>query len=132
MKQSLKPYLFWAPRIMCILLALFLGLFAFDVFEEGYGVWKTILALLIHLTPTWIVLLVLIISWRREWIGGTLFLALGIFYIAIIRDQPWIAYLVLSGGAFVIGALFLYNWFHRHELREQRPHIPEDENLNQS
>jgi len=31
-------------------------LFALDVLSEGYGFWKTLLALLIHLVPVYIVL----------------------------------------------------------------------------
>ena len=62
-----KPLLFWTPRVLCLLFAVFLSLFALDVFNEGYGFWKTILALLMHLIPTWIVLAILAISWRWEW-----------------------------------------------------------------
>lgn len=57
-----KGLLFWTPRILCLLFAVFLSLFALDVFTEGYGFWKSILALLIHLIPTWIVLVILAVS----------------------------------------------------------------------
>ena len=77
MKTPLKQLLFWTPRILCFLFAAFISTFAADVFGEGYGFWKTILALLIHLIPTWIVLVILAISWRWEWVGGILFTALG-------------------------------------------------------
>ena len=65
-----KPLLFWTPRVLCLLFAVFLSLFALDVFNEGYGFWKTILALFMHLVPTSIVLAVLAISWRWEWAGA--------------------------------------------------------------
>ena len=44
MKRPVKRTLFWAPRILCILFAVFVSLFALDVFGEGYGFWETILA----------------------------------------------------------------------------------------
>ena len=40
-----KSLLFWTPRALCFLFALFLGLFAMDVFGEGRGVWGTVVAL---------------------------------------------------------------------------------------
>jgi hypothetical protein len=61
-----KQLLFWSPRILCLLFAAFISIFAADVLGEGYGFWKTILALLIHLIPTWLVLIVLAVSWRRR------------------------------------------------------------------
>ena len=60
---------------------MFLSLFALDVFSEGYGFWETILALLIHLIPVYIVVIVLVIAWRREWVGAVLFNALALFYL---------------------------------------------------
>ena len=48
MKRALKQGLVWTPRILGILFAVFLNLFALDVFGEDHGFWKTILTLLIH------------------------------------------------------------------------------------
>ena len=70
MNKPTKRLLFWTPRIMCILFAVFVSLFAFDVFGEGYGFWKTLLALLMHLIPTGIILIgvLFLLNWpcRRE------------------------------------------------------------------
>ncbi len=41
MKRPMKQFLFWSPRVLTILFALFLSLFALDVFGEGYGFWAT-------------------------------------------------------------------------------------------
>ena len=65
MHASVKRVLFWAPRILCILFAIFLSVFALDVFSEGYGFWQTIGALLLHLVPTFIVVIALLIGWRH-------------------------------------------------------------------
>ena len=45
MRQPVKRLLFWMPRILGILVAAFVSIFAFDVFGEGYTVWETIAAL---------------------------------------------------------------------------------------
>jgi len=118
MKRSVKRLLFWAPRILCVLFAAFVSLFALDVFDQGYGFWETVLALLVHLIPTGIILVVLVISWRWEWVGGVLFTALGALYLVMFRGRfHWSAYLTISGPLFLVGVLFLVNWLYRTELR---------------
>jgi len=118
MRTSAKHLLFWTPRILCLLFAVFLSLFALDVFGEGYGFWGTILALFMHLIPTWIVLIVLAISWRWEWVGAVLFAALGVFYLVTSWGRVhWSAYLVISGPLFLVGTLFLIDWLYQARLR---------------
>jgi hypothetical protein len=116
MKKPVILLLFWTPRIFCILFALFLSLFALDVFNESLGFWKTTLAFLKHLIPTYLVIAVLIASWRWEWIGGVLFISLGLLYLKMWHGH-WSAYLVISGPLFLLGGLFFLNWFYRHEIR---------------
>jgi hypothetical protein len=118
MKQPMKRLLFWSPRVLTILIALFVSLFALDVFGEGYGFWGTVVALFMHLIPTWIVLIVLAVSWRWEWVGAVLFAALGLLYayFAFGRGHPeWT--LVISGPLFLVGGLFLLNWLYRKQIR---------------
>src|SRR4030042_3716474 len=81
MNTITKRTLFWTPRILCIVFAMFLSLFAFDVFSEGHSLWKTILALLIHIAPVFLLIIVLVISWRWEWVGAILFIAFAVFYV---------------------------------------------------
>lgn len=118
MSNNTKRIVFWTPRILGILFAIFISLFALDVFSEGYGFWEAILALLIHLVPTYLVVMVLIIAWRWEWIGAVLFIALGLSYlISSWGELSWEAYLVISGPLVLVGVLFLVNWVYRTELR---------------
>jgi hypothetical protein len=118
MKTPVKQLIFWTPRFLGILFALFISLFALDVFGEGYGFWETVLALLIHLIPTGIILIALAIAWRWEWIGAVLFVALGAWYLLMTRGKfEWITYLMISGPLFLVGVLFLINWLRRSELR---------------
>jgi lysylphosphatidylglycerol synthetase-like protein (DUF2156 family) len=111
-----RRILFWTPRALCFAFAIFLSLFALDVFNEGYGFWKTLVALMIHLVPAFIVLAVLALAWRWEWVGAAGFAAAGALYAKTAWRHPsWI--LTISVPLFVIAALFLVNWLKRLELR---------------
>jgi len=119
-KEKKRGTLYSAPRVICILYALFLSVFSLDVFNEGYGFWESMLALLIHLTPVFIVIIVLTVSWRWEWIGAIGFNTLAVLYIIMAwRQVHWTSYLMISGPLVLIGVLFLFNW-----IRKPRPHTP--------
>jgi hypothetical protein len=62
--------------ILCILIAIFVSLFSFDVFGQNAGFWKTLIAFLIHNIPTIVLIGVLILSWKWSWIGGISYMVL--------------------------------------------------------
>ena len=118
MNTSIRRVIFWTPRVLCILFAIFLSLFALDVFSEGYGFGEAILALLIHLVPVYIVVIALGIAWRWEWIGAILFIALASLYLVRNWGQfPWFVYLLVIGPLVLMSVLFLLNWIYRAQLR---------------
>jgi len=124
MNTSTKRVLFWTPRVLCILFAMFLSIFALDVFSEGHGFGETILALLIHLIPVYIVVIILIVAWRWEWVGAILFNALAVFFVVWAWgrfhgnwSQLGSVYLMISGPLVLVGVLFLFNWIYRAQLR---------------
>jgi hypothetical protein len=123
MTQFSRRAFFWAPRAMSIVFIAFLSMFALDVFGEGYGFWKTLLALTMHLIPSFVLIAALVLAWRWEWIGATLYAGAGSLYIywALQRRLPpsikllWV--LTIAGPAFLVAALFLANWLKRAEIR---------------
>jgi hypothetical protein len=117
MRQSTKKALFWTPRILAIAFILFLGLFALDVFGEGYSFGELVVAFLMHLVPNFILLAILLVAWRYEWVGSILFVGLGLFYLIWTQGRfPLVTYVAISGPLFLTGALFFLNWFYRGEL----------------
>jgi len=89
-------------------------MFAMDVFGEKLGFWKTLLALAMHLIPSFFMIIILILAWRWEWIGGIKFIGLAIFYIVWSWGKfDWMAYVFISGTASVVGALFFIGWFYK-------------------
>lgn len=120
MKQSTKKILFWSPRIICILFALFISLFAFDVFDGNHPLSEMLLAFLIHLIPTFLIILILVISWKWEWTGGITFILLSIAYVVWAWGRfPFSVYLIICGPMLFISILFFMNWKFRSELREK-------------
>lgn len=120
MVKKINGWLYWTPRILGILFLVFLSLFSLDIFEGGYGFWGTIVGLLMHNIPVFILAVVLWISWSYEIVGGTVFTLAGLAYAvmmwknaAMYPEQPSIpaSFLILSLPAWIVGGLFLTNWF---------------------
>ncbi len=105
MDTTVPRLLFWVPRLLCILFAIFLSLFSLDALDRGP------VAFLIHLLPAALVALVLMLSWRHDLVGAIAFAALGILYIVAMWARfRWSVYVLISGPLFVMSALFLANW----------------------
>lgn len=103
-----------AARLLSGLYAAFLSIFSMDVFGEHLGFWKTILALFMHLIPVWLVLLILWISWKRPLVGGIIYPLLGILYIVFAwRRFIFITYLFIAGPMFLLGGLYLADYYQR-------------------
>ncbi len=117
MKKKINRFLYWTPRVVSILFILFLMMFSLDIFEGNYGFWGTILGLFMHNIPALILAVVLLMSWRQEWIAGVVFTLGGVLYMILtIRSgiEWYIALswsLIIAGPAFVIAGLFFANWF---------------------
>jgi hypothetical protein len=109
--------LFWTPRILTILFILFLGLFALDAFEGDQSLIKKLGGFIIHLIPNFVLILILIVAWKHEWVGTLAFALVGIAYIIMFWGRfPVATYLIISGPLFVIAVLFWLNWLNREKL----------------
>jgi hypothetical protein len=119
MNTPSRSILYWTPRVLALAFAAFISIFALDVFE-GHGFWETVVALLMHLIPTAIVLIVVALAWRWEWIGALAFAALGVAYLVTTWGRfHWTAHVFISGPLFLLAILFAAGWLYRSELRTQ-------------
>ena len=101
-------WLYWTPRILGILFAIFISIFALDVFAEGYGFPLVLVALFMHLIPTFIIIIILLIAWKWEKVGGVLFILLGLIFTLFFNTYRHpLTFLLISGPVFLIGLLFL-------------------------
>ncbi len=112
MNTKISKPLYWTPRILGIIAILFISMFALDVFEQGYTFLETIGALFMHLIPSFVLTILLIITWKYELIGGILFLVPPVFYMCItavnvplLMALSWS--LIVAGPFIVIGILFI-------------------------
>lgn len=120
MEKNVSKLVYWLPRVLAISMIGFLALFSLDIFEGNYGFWGTIVGLLMHNIPVFILIAVLLVAWKYEWVGGVVFILFGLLYLAAILRTAladrfeWhlLAWAVqISGPLFLIGALFFVNWF---------------------
>ncbi len=100
---------------MSILFILFLALFSLDIFEMKLGFWGTAVGLFMHNIPSLVLLIVLLISWKHEIVGGVAFILAGILYIVLLMRNPFEWYMLtwalqISGVAFLVGILFIVGW----------------------
>jgi len=117
-KKSRSKVLFWLPRVLTILFILFISMFALDVFSTGLGLLGTIIGLFMHLIPTIILTLILVIFWRKSAVLGGMWIGFGIWYIAMMLPNmikqfefyylSWI--IQFSGIAFVVAWLFFLDF----------------------
>ncbi len=98
----------WVPRVLGLCFAAFLAIFALDVFDEGLGIGSTIVALAIHLIPTWLVLAAVAIAWKHQVAGAALFFLMAAAYVAMAGSRfPASTILLIAGPPVAIGLLFL-------------------------
>lgn len=119
MKKTGK-ILYWAPRILSILFICFLTLFSLDVFEPGMSAGEITLGLFMHNIPSIIMIVLLVIAWRKEIVGAVSYFCAGLFYIGLLifgavnSGLQWHLVIswstIIAGPAFIIGVLFLINW----------------------
>lgn len=116
MEKPVSNFVYWTPRIMAILATLFLALMSLDVFSENLVGWQNFSALFMHNLPTLGILIIVIIAWKYELVGGIGFILAGIIYIILVFRNPFEWYyftwaIQISGAAFFVGILFLIGWY---------------------
>ena len=108
--------LYWSPRGLGLLFALFISIFALDAFGEVRGFWMTALALVMHVLPSLLLLLIVLFAWRWEWMGTLGFSLMAAIYCAwaLPRHPSWAA--IIGAPMFVIAALYLVCWIKRESI----------------
>ena len=109
--------LHWTPRVLAILFIAFVSMFSLDVFGVGYSPWETVVAFTMHNIPSFVLILCVILAWRRPWVGSLGFLAFAAWYLTTMRGFDWTAYALLAGIPAVIALLYAADWLVRRRVR---------------
>ena len=92
--------LLWSPRILGILVSLFIGMFALDAFSHGKPFFAALPGFLVHLIPALVLLALVGASWRLEWIGGLAFISLAVFYALMATGHvEWMLMILGAAGS---------------------------------
>jgi hypothetical protein len=104
-----EKMLYWAPRILTILAIIFMLMFSLDTLGEKMPLSQKLLGLFMHNIPVLILAAILIIAWKREMIGGILFIAAFIaasIYFRSFSGNPGSLVVILpfliTGGLFLL------------------------------
>ena len=96
------------PRILSIVLVLFLSLFALDAFDSDRPVLQRLIAFAIHLKPSLVLAITAAAAWRFPRFGGWLYIAWAAFYVFMAWGKVvWGAFVFISGPLALTGLLFI-------------------------
>ena len=128
MRTSIKV-MHWLPRIICILAILFVSLFAADAFEHGETAWQKLGAFFMHLIPSFILITILVVAWKWEFVGGIIFILIGLIFSPIVFNMNYrmnqsvlLTIGIISSITIpfiVIGALFIISHQLKKKYRDQ-------------
>ncbi|NHF60186.1 hypothetical protein FK220_012600 [Flavobacteriaceae bacterium TP-CH-4] len=92
-------------------------MFALDAFNHEKTIWQQIGDFLMHLIPSFILIVFLIIAWKREFIGGVLFILIGLGFSPFIflhnynmNQSVWVSLmivLIITVPFIIVGILFI-------------------------
>ncbi len=111
-ESRLAGIIHWTPRLAAIVIAGFLSLFSFDVFEIQAPPLELLGGFLIHNIPSIALIVLLAFAWKRPVVGFGAFLAAGalfaFFFVRSLYALPNLLLFVLP--ILLIACLFYIDW----------------------
>lgn len=103
----MKNYL-WIPRVLSIAFILFISIFALDSFGTEGPLYQEIFAFLIHLIPSFILIIILYFFWKKPLYCGLSFIIIAVLFTVFFNAYRNLFSLILISflPAF-IGFLFI-------------------------
>ncbi len=104
-----------------MLAILFISLFAADAFSPGLTIWQQLGAFIIHLIPSFILLAFLIVAWKWEYVGGIIFIIIGLGLSPFVfmhnykmNQSIWMSLgiiMIITVPFIIVGGLFIVSHF---------------------
>ena len=121
-------FFYWLPRILCILSILFVSSFAFDAFTSEENFMVQIGEFILHIIPPLVLVFLLIVTWKKELLGGVIFMILGLGFSPYvfkmnynINHSFWESLgiiMTITIPFFVVGVLFLLSYFKKKKKKD--------------
>jgi len=118
MKKSVKKLLYWSPRTICVLFAVFMSYYVLMAINQGGTLWDTTLTLLADFIPVALFVFILVFIWRWEWLAILFVVSAPAFLIWKLDILPSSSFLITSVILFLAGLLFLADWFSTRNLEK--------------
>ncbi len=110
MTNTTANFLTWFPRVLAMVFAVFISIFALDVLEAHDPFFSKTAHFFIHLIPSFAVLAVLWLAWYQRIFGGLMFMILGmVFTIHFGTWREMTLFLMFSLPLFVAGVAFIFS-----------------------
>ena len=119
--SALASTIRWTARVLCVLAVAFISLFALDVFSEGVGLGQKMVAFLLHMIPSFVLIIFLIIAWKHELVGGILITLIGLvsstYVYSLNYGRSYSVSVGLRSAAMIgvpfiiVGLLFMISYF---------------------
>lgn len=111
-KRTFK--LIYIPNALCIIFALFLLLFSFDVFGGTESIWEQIVGFLIHSIPSFLIIVIFLFSRKWPLVGAITGVVVFVFFTVFFNTyRDFIVFLLVSLPVLLIGTLYLIVYFER-------------------
>lgn len=109
---------------------LFISLFATDAFNSNLPIWQQLKDFAIHLVPSMILTIILIIAWKHELIGGIIFALIAVAFSPLIYlnnrninhytvSQSVNTVLLVAFPFFIVGGLFILSYCMKKKNRQK-------------
>ncbi len=116
----MKKMQFWLPRGIMILYILFISLFALDAFDPELGRMEQILGFLIHMIPSFILIAILIVSWRRPLYGAIGYISASILFTVLVHGPSGGSAFYILVTPSLLGALLFFLEYRKGRKSEKK------------
>lgn len=100
------------PRLLSILAIVFVSIFALDLLEHGI-LGEHFLTFLMHMVPSFTLMIILSIAWKWELIGGIIYVLLGVGISPLIYTNSYVTIVLITSPFILAGLLFILSHFFR-------------------
>lgn len=128
--------LHWVPRILCIVAIFFVSWFLIESFGPASTILNRFGGFIIHLVPSFILILCLFLAWYKEYMGGVIFICLGIVLSPFLfmdnyrnNNSFWVSIsvlLLISVPFILVGILFIMSHLRKKHASMQAD-LPQEE-----